>query len=380
MKMKTWHMFLVIIVLFCCSFYVVNLRFDKFYRVNGINNDNRVLIEQYLSVDEQTYLIDNQIPIDLFIHYIKEDDFHLKNYQYYSQLEKSTRYSKVKDILDVGNSLATRLTFLYNDRAFSQAKRLIDLQLETAFLNEENFTMDSIELYTYMKELYAVDDFSYVSDTERYIEKLNALGINKQADILHAFEMLTQAYSKESLAYLFDQELDDNVHLVLNPYELSTIVNKNNYIGEYEPKDLILIQDVPRVRYAMYLQTDAAQALTRMYQDFSKDHQGFLLREAYTSYETLEESQVGYCEEQLGLTIHVSQSDVSYDLFQKTKMSQWLEKHAHEYGFILRYPREKATFTNHKYDSHIYRYVGKSLAQSIYENQYSLEEFQAKNR
>ena len=56
MKLKTWHLFLVIIILFGCSFYVVNLHFDKFYRLNGINNDNRVLIEKYLSDDEQEYL------------------------------------------------------------------------------------------------------------------------------------------------------------------------------------------------------------------------------------------------------------------------------------------------------------------------------------
>ena len=53
MKLKTWHLFLVIIILFGCSFYVVNLHFDQFYLVNLINNDNRVLIEKYLIEDEQ---------------------------------------------------------------------------------------------------------------------------------------------------------------------------------------------------------------------------------------------------------------------------------------------------------------------------------------
>ena len=88
MKLKTWHLFAVIIALFICSFYVVNLKFDKFYRVNGINNDNRVLIEKYLDKDEQTYLIDNQISIDLFVEYIDKDDFHLQNYQYYNYLKE----------------------------------------------------------------------------------------------------------------------------------------------------------------------------------------------------------------------------------------------------------------------------------------------------
>mgnify|MGYP007025185611 CR=1 FL=1 len=83
MKLKTWHLFAVIIILFICSFYIINQKFDKFYRVNGINNDNRVLIEKYLDEDEQMFLIDNQINISLFIDYIEEDFFYLQNYQYW---------------------------------------------------------------------------------------------------------------------------------------------------------------------------------------------------------------------------------------------------------------------------------------------------------
>lgn len=99
-------------------FYVVNLHFDKFYRLNGINNDNRVLIEKYLSDDEQEYLIDNQISIDLFIDYIEYDDFQLVNYQYYNLLKETHRYSTITDILETGNSLATRLDYLYRQQAF----------------------------------------------------------------------------------------------------------------------------------------------------------------------------------------------------------------------------------------------------------------------
>ena len=42
------------------------------------------IFEKYLSDDEQEYLIDNQISIDLFIDYIEYDDFQLVNYQYYN--------------------------------------------------------------------------------------------------------------------------------------------------------------------------------------------------------------------------------------------------------------------------------------------------------
>ncbi|MFR6099062.1 MAG: hypothetical protein ACLUIS_02955 [Longibaculum sp.] len=161
MKLKTWYLCLVIIILFGCSFYIVNLKFDKFYRVNGINNDNRVLIEKYLDEKEQSYLIDNQISIDLFIDYIEYNDFHLENYQYYNALKATNRYRQIENILETGNSLATRLGYLFNNQSFQKAKLLIDRDLELAFLNEENFNFDYIDIYSHKTIICAKRLFLY---------------------------------------------------------------------------------------------------------------------------------------------------------------------------------------------------------------------------
>ncbi|MFR7592280.1 MAG: M15 family metallopeptidase [Longibaculum sp.] len=380
MKMKTWHLFLVIIILFGCSFFVVNLRFDKFYRLNGVNNDNRVLIDKYLDEDEQTYLIENQISIHLFIDYIKEDDFHLQNYQYYNYLKDTNRYQKTSDILDIGNSLATRLNYLYKNQAFDKAKQLIDRTLEGAFLAEENFQFDYIDIYADLLPLYDKKDYSFIEDTDFYVQKLHMMGIESFDDVKAKMKMLTTAYTKKSLKQLLTQELSPETEIIFNPYELSTIVDQHHYIGQYEPNGLLLVQDVPRVRYAMYLQSDAYSALLRMYQDLSQHYNGFLLREAYIGPQNLSKNEVGYNEWQLGLTIQVAQSETAYSKFYETQMSKWLEEHAYEYGFILRYPKNKASITNHSYDAHIYRYVGKSLAKSLYESNLTLEEYQTQKR
>lgn len=376
MKLKTWHLFLVIIILFGCSFYVVNLNFDKFYRVNGINNDNRVFIEKYLDEDEQAYLIENQIPIDQFIEYIEYDDFYLENYQYYNYLKDTKRYPKTADILEIGNSLSTRLTYLFKERALNEAKLLIDKTLEMTFLNEENFRFDYIDIYEYLKPLYNQNDYSYVQDSEFYITKLQQMGIDDNNQLKDVMKMLTTAYNQKSLKNLLTVELPERVQIVFNPYELSTLVDNRHYIGDYEPSGLLLTQDIPRVRYAMYLQSDAYSALLKMYEALSQNYSGFLLREAYQSPQTLSAQEVGYNEYQLGLTICVTQSQKAYKDFETTEMSRWLQEHAYEYGFILRYPQGKASVTNHAYDAHIYRYVGKSLAKSLHDSQMTLEEYQ----
>lgn len=53
----------------------------------------------------------------------------------------------------------------------------------------------------------------------------------------------------------------------------------------------------------------------------------------------------------------------------------WLAEHAHEYGFILRYPAGKEGITGITYESWHFRYVGRQAAQYIWENDLCLEEF-----
>lgn len=375
MKLKTWQLFVFVTVLFVGSFYVINLKFDKFYRVNGINNDNRVLIEKYLSKDEQTYLIDNQIDIDLFIHYIEYDEFSLENYQYYDALKHTNRY-KTKDILNIGNSLASRISYTYPTKAFDYAKQLIDLSLEKAFLNTDQFHFEYISLYTSMQPLYEKDDYSFIEDTHTYILKLNALGVIDKESIQNTFTQMTTAYNQSSLKELMSHDLSTNIQIIFNPFELTTVVNEKNYIGYYEPSSLLLVQDIPRARYAMYLQSDAYNALIKMYQDLSKEVDGFILKGAYTSPHHLSNDKVGHEEFQLGLSIDITKAEVSYKDFDTTDLSQWLQQHAHEYGFILRYPQNKASVTNKAYDPHIYRYVGKSLAKSLFDSNLTLEEYE----
>lgn len=53
----------------------------------------------------------------------------------------------------------------------------------------------------------------------------------------------------------------------------------------------------------------------------------------------------------------------------------WLAEHAHEYGFILRYPEGKEDITGIAYEPWHYRYVGRDAAAEIYERDITLEEY-----
>ena len=92
MKLKRWHLYVVVTLCFCIAFISINRKYDEFYRVNGINNDNRALIEMYLDDEEQEYLIENAIAVNEFIKYIEIPDFNLMNYKFYNALDKINKY------------------------------------------------------------------------------------------------------------------------------------------------------------------------------------------------------------------------------------------------------------------------------------------------
>ncbi|HCS73594.1 MAG TPA: D-Ala-D-Ala carboxypeptidase VanY [Clostridiales bacterium] len=61
--------------------------------------------------------------------------------------------------------------------------------------------------------------------------------------------------------------------------------------------------------------------------------------------------------------------------FEETDAFKWLDKNAHKYGFILRYPKGKTPITKIKYEPWHYRYVGQEHAPIIKEKNLTLEEY-----
>ena len=61
--------------------------------------------------------------------------------------------------------------------------------------------------------------------------------------------------------------------------------------------------------------------------------------------------------------------------FDKTAAFKWLKTHCAEYGFILRYPKEKQDITRIIYEPWHYRYVGQEDAKKIMDSGLTLEEY-----
>ena len=61
--------------------------------------------------------------------------------------------------------------------------------------------------------------------------------------------------------------------------------------------------------------------------------------------------------------------------FADTDAGRWLQEHAWEYGFVLRYPEDKQEITKIIYESWHYRFVGKTHAKLMKESGLCLEEY-----
>ncbi len=95
-------------------------------------------------------------------------------------------------------------------------------------------------------------------------------------------------------------------------------------------------------------------------------------------FKTKEEiALTGASEHHTGLAVDiVGKNHQGLDKSQaSTKEAIWLNEHAAEYGFILRFPQDKVAITGISYESWHFRYVGEEAAKFMKENNLCLEEF-----
>ena len=167
------------------------------------------------------------------------------------------------------------------------------------------------------------------------------------------------------------------------------LVNEDNPLpADYVPEALVnLYEERHSFRLArsdIYVTRETYEAMEKMFAAAEDDNvNGFIVTSGYRDYqrqkEIFEESEPGYAqppgasEHQTGLCFDVTTE--TSDGFESTEQYAWLRAHAHEYGFIQRYPANKAHITGISYEPWHYRYVGVKAATAIREQDITLEEY-----
>ena len=185
-----------------------------------------------------------------------------------------------------------------------------------------------------------------------------------------------------------------------NTNSLLVLVNQNYRLDEfYAPTDFVPVE-VPVTPYSQvntnYLRRDAADATELLFSKAQEAGYELTLRTGYISYSVQKNlynqdvyemgleyadkfnSRPGHSEHQTGLAIDITTPSINNELsleFADTEEGKWVLAHAHEYGFIIRYPENRESEVGYFYEPYHLRYVGVEVATEIFENNWTLEDY-----
>ena len=262
----------------------------------------------------------------------------------------------------------------------------------------------SIETCRELMDSLTIDDFQAIvdagykyEDIQGYLD-INGVIVSDIAAYIDSGLDPLDAVMNVSYPFIDSQNTITTNYQIMEPDDLVVLVKHGFGVSsDYVPDDLvstnIMVSDSnpdPRLR------KEAAEALEKMAEDASKEGYTLAINSAYRSYEDQQAvydeyfamydpvtaaslvAVPGYSEHQLGLSVDLTCKDVIdgvYGVFGDSPDYDWTIAHAHEYGFILRYPEDKTAITGTANEPWHYRYVGVEAATEIYENEWTLEEY-----
>lgn len=224
------------------------------------------------------------------------------------------------------------------------------------------FNMEYLDRYVLYKEKHpempnkqVIKDVNMNLDKEFYKDPTPAKNLNKETILVNKYYYLEKNYVPNNLETISTRFALSNMKLVKEAKdafeEMASAAKKENLniiaMSTYRSYDYQVNL------YNKYVRTDG--------------------KEAADTYS----GRPGHSEHQTGLAVDVYNGKVNYTSFEKTKEFIWMSNNASDYGFILRFPKDKETETGYTYESWHYRYVGKDIAKYIKEHDISFEEYYA---
>lgn len=196
-------------------------------------------------------------------------------------------------------------------------------------------------------------------------------------------------YAVDITSYNHGQEINSNINNIL------VLVNRKNGLDKnYIPKDL----SIPEIPFSygvtdeeMHVAGVMKEPLEELINAAKKEGITLMGNSGYRSYSSQKilynnrvrtegkksadayVAKAGFSEHQTGLCIDITNEGRYF--VEGTVEAEWLEKNCSKFGFIIRYPKYKKDITGIEYEPWHIRYVGKDVAQYIYENKITLEEY-----
>ena len=279
--------------------------------------------------------------------------------------------------------------------------------------------------YRQTNEFKLLDKGYSNDDTNIMLEKLSensiTMVLNKEKDdaivALVKEKYFLEKNLEDYLTYIQEEEETNyqdvvaivNVHANQNWYEeeyktdpsLNELMLVNKFYAldkDYTPENLVNIPltyaygnegDCKIIDYAYEKFVDLWQAakdagyylmVNSSYRDYAEQEETYNYLKSTVGERKADEraARAGHSEHQTGLVVDMTSIHNAQDsTFKESEEYAWLQEHAHEYGFIERYPEGKTYITGYNPESWHWRYVGIEAATQIHEEGITFDEYYA---
>lgn len=280
-------------------------------------------------------------------------------------------YSKIK-YQDQENIIKNINTLI--ERGYSNS----NISLILAHGNDSDVTeFAKREKIKYLEEFYSIS-YAKLKYYDRYVKYSRETGEDERTTVVFVnLGMDNDNYTDATPVTKFSKDMLVNKHYVLSE--------------DFVPDDLVEFDEKYRNDYVQSGNREAVVAFGQMYEAAEKEGLGLVINSSYRSYQDQKElcdyyRQIygdnyvnqyvafpGYSEHQTGLSFDIGSK--TSNVFKKSKEYQWMLENAYKYGFILRFTTKNSSYTGFRSEPWHYRYVGKEIAQYIYDNDISYEEY-----
>jgi D-alanyl-D-alanine carboxypeptidase len=366
---RLFLLFIIVIIIIYFApkvfYYLSSSEEERALRKLNYNNETIQLIIDN-NIDE--YLINNNI-------YSKTLEKALLNNQYEDDLLEEYIYFEYKDYdeyiiyINKLNELGYKrdeIKAIFDKLNKNDIKKIVNCNEKisniTQYINNEYFDIDKLDRYIALKKKYKTYDvnkvISYVNmylDYEYYTHDINTNVNDNLLVIVNKYYKLSDDYEPSDLV-----KIDKNHSYGNNTYYVKSIVKQ---------KFDALVKDMEKEGLSIEVKSAYRSYNTQvtLYNDYVKNN-------GKTAADTFS-ARPGYSEHQTGLAVDVKTKSGNYSTFVSSSEYKWMIKNAHKYGFILRYPEDKTNITGYGFESWHYRYVGENVANYIYQNDITYDEY-----
>ena len=263
----------------------------------------------------------------------------------------------------------------YNEK---QINEIIKLNKEDFFLNHD-YNKHYLSL---MGDKYYLDKnlnnyLSYIKDLEKEKKKIDYSDVIARVNVKSSNGFYKN--TKEADTKKGNEVLVNKFYYLTKDYDPGEIVDMSNWYAfdgrkiKKEVYDAFIEMHNAAKKDGINLIANSGYRdynyQTKLYNEY-KDRDGSEYADTYAA-------RPGYSEHQTGLALDIVSYGATMENFDKSDAFKWLQDHAVDYGFILRYPKDKEYLTGYSYESWHYRYLGKDLAKKVKDSGLTYDEYYA---